>query len=82
MKREKLKSFVQHQIDIIEKKPYDYWIAQEFPIVSEEEFDGVMITIEIELLELTDTYAHLVLEAYCDGFSSWFPVYKGALIYK
>jgi hypothetical protein len=60
---ESLSRFLASEIEEIERKDYEYWMAQEYPIVYEVEFEGREMQVEILALERKPDYIHLQVDA-------------------
>ncbi len=76
MKRRKLRAYAEEIGRDLEKKPYEHWATQEFPINYETVLDGQEIHVEIDRLELENQYVHLGIGV-C-SHSCWFSCYVPA----
>ena len=82
MKKGKLNTLIEQQGALLQQNPYEFWINQEYPIIKEEDVAGETAIIEIELLELTDSYIQLGLSGGDGGFSSYLNIGQTFVIYK
>ena len=84
MKRRELRAYAETVGEDLEKKPYEHWAAQEFPINYETVFDGQEIHVEIDRLELENQYVHLGIGvcSHSCRFSCNFPACTSVIIKK
>jgi hypothetical protein len=80
LRREKLKRYVHMRILEAEEKSYDYWKSQNFPIAYEDTFEGESLAVEIDLLEITPEYIHLIIDASGGFWTQFTPVHEDTLI--
>ena len=76
MKREQLRAYAEEVGKDLEKKPYDHWVIQEFPINYETRLDDQEVHVEIDRLELESNYVHLGIGV-CSP-KCWFSCYSPA----
>jgi hypothetical protein len=83
MDRINLREVVAQWVGELEKEPYGYWAAQVYPIARQTEYQGCPIQVEIDKLEQTDDYIH-VLVSVDDGKlpSACFPASASLIIKK
>lgn len=84
MKRQRLHAYAEEVGRELEKKPYDHWANQEFPINYETMLDGQEVHVEIDRLELIDEYVHLGIGvcSHSSWFSCYFPTSTSVIIRK
>lgn len=82
LKRSKLRAHVRQMASELEMKSYEHWGAQEFPIVFQRVVDDEEIQVQIDLLENTDEYLHLLVAISGSFFSQFFPVSRSFMVYK
>ena len=57
-------------VEQCQAKPYEYWVAQEYPMAFQDTFDGHCLQVEISILELKEIYIHLKIAA-SNGMGWW-----------
>jgi len=83
MKRQDLLACAKEIAQDIERRPYDYWASKDNPIVLEKAYQFESVQIEIQVLELEDTYIHLGISADTGkGLSAYFPPGTSVVIKK
>jgi len=63
-----------------ERRPYDYWVAGDYPVVFERSFQGENVQVEIVLLESNPEYVHISVAVDDGGLWAWFPPSFSAII--
>ncbi len=83
MKRRKLRAYAEEIGRDLEKKAYEHWATQEFPIAYETEFEGEEVQVTIDRLELEDDYVHLSIIVFTGwGWSAFSPPGTSVIIRK
>ena len=65
-----------------EQKPYEHWMAADFPITFDRDFDGQMLQVEIIQLEAHPEYVHLLVSVDDGGLSAFAPPSTSTIIRK
>ena len=56
-----------------EQRPYDHWVAADFPVTFDRELEGKQLQVEIVLLESTADYIHLLVSVDDGGVWAYVP---------
>ena len=65
-----------------EQRSYDHWVAADFPVVFERSFEGTEVQVEVELLESTPAYVHLLVSVDDGGIWAYAPPSESTIIRK
>lgn len=79
---DKLYRIVENRIDKLSRSSYHTLSLMKFPFVEEIWDDKQSYQIEIDQLELTETYIHILVSADDGGWSAFRPPSKSFLVYK
>ncbi len=65
-----------------EQRSYDHWVGADFPVVFERSFEGTQVQVEIELLESTPEYVHVLVSVDDGGIWACAPPSESTIIRK
>lgn len=65
-----------------EQQSYDHWVAADFPVTFDREFEGKQLQVEIVLLESTPEYVHLLVSVDDGGVWAYVPPSVSTIIRK
>lgn len=80
MKRKRLTQYAQEIAAELIGRKYDGLVDEEFPITYESALEGEQVQVEIDLLERTQEYLHLVVQASCGWLSELIPSHADIIV--
>ena len=80
MRKSSLIEYIRKVVAELEQKPYEHWIKQKFPITYEDVLEGKEVQVQIDVLETTPEYIHLIVEASDSPLGWWIRKHVGVII--
>lgn len=82
MKRSRWKQYAAQLACELEAKPYEHWVAaaKGLPDSFTRDFNGEVLQIELDVLEIDPDYVHIGISIDDGGLSAFVPVTTSALI--